>query len=88
MNGKQRHRLGAIARMAEAGKLDGAAVRRAIQQVLDQDYARTGAAVKAAKERATFVQGLDDRDDDEITGAYPQLADIWPPAAFDTDPKA
>lgn len=88
MNGKQRHRLGQIGRLAEANALDGRGVRKAIDAVLSQDYARTVAAVKAAKERATFVQGLDDRDDDEILGAHPELADIWPSTAFDTDPKA
>jgi hypothetical protein len=82
MNGKQRHRLGEIGRMAASGKLDGAAVRKAIEEVLSQDYARTQAAVKAAKERGVFVQGLDDRDDDHILGEYSSLADIWPPPAF------
>lgn len=88
MNGKQRHRLGQIGRMAEAGALDGRGVRKAIEDVLGHDYARMKAAEKAARERSTFVQGLDDRDDEHVLAEHPQLADIWPSAGFAPEPKA
>jgi hypothetical protein len=87
MNGKQRHRLGQIGRLAEANALDGRGVRKAIEEVLAHDYARMKAAQKAAGERGIFVQGLDDRDDEHLLGEHPQLADIWPSAAYIAEPN-